>query len=96
MDYGAMLKSYLIKENITAGVFAMCAYLSTNSVYSVLTNKRPPGVNVARKIYIATKGEVDFKIPYKSKKHYTLQLPMFKKRTRAPKKEKVCSNSTMG
>jgi hypothetical protein len=96
MDYGTMLRNYLTKENITAGVFAMCAQLCTNSIYSILTNKKPPGPNVSRKIYIATKGEVNFNIPYKAKKVYTEKLPVFKKRIRAPKKTKVCSSSTMG
>tara|TARA_R110000868_G_scaffold396050_1_gene668086 strand:+ start:1668 stop:1964 length:297 start_codon:yes stop_codon:yes gene_type:complete len=96
MDFGKELKDYLERKNITAGVFAMCAYLSPNSIYAILNNKRPPGPLISRKILIATNGEVDFNIQYKARDIYTKKLSVFKKRIRAPKKQKVYSESSMG
>ncbi len=96
MDFGKALREYLDRKNITAGVFAMCANLSTNSIYGVINNKRPPGPLISRKILIATNGEVDFNIQYKARDIYTKKLNVFKKRMRAPKKQTVSSESLMG
>ncbi len=96
MDFGKELRDYLDRKNITAGVFAMCANLSTNSIYAVLNNKITPGPHVSRKILIATNGEVDFNIPYKARPIYTKNLKVFKKRIRAPKKQKISSQSSVG
>ena len=87
MENSEKLRNYMERENISAGVFAMCSYLSAVSIYKILNGKKV-GPGTSRKILIATKGEVDLNIPYKSKNYYLKNLPQFRNRIRAPKKEK--------
>lgn len=70
MNYSEALKNYLEKHNISIQMFACWCGLSPQTVSSILKGKKKLRADTSKKILIGTKGELDFNIPYTSKRLY--------------------------
>lgn len=69
MQHSEMILEYIKIRGLTIPEFACCCRVSPETIKRILKGNRP-GPMVSKKIYIATKGEINLNIPYRSKYLY--------------------------
>lgn len=65
--YSDMINKYLKDHNISRDMFSCICRISLGIV-NLIMKGRTPGPTVSRKIFIATKGELNLNIPYRTKR----------------------------